>query len=163
MIEYVEKVIEVISRRISVWCKPLTSDLAFVAQTETCEADLGSLRSWCYVRGIAHEDIELVLLVNGSVCVTKDCEMPSRTQFNGIDVDVNSCSCRGNSEEMKSRSARAQIEGVCFDNEVIFKSPEPMTRVLSRGGVIEYRAHRYPYTTSQSTNPSNNAVHELAL
>ena len=25
--------------------KPLTSDLAFVAQTETCEADLGSSRS----------------------------------------------------------------------------------------------------------------------
>ena len=43
----------------------------------------------CYVRGIAHEDFELVLLVNGSVCVTKDCEMFSPTQFNGIDVDVN--------------------------------------------------------------------------
>ena len=45
----------------------------------------------CYVRGIAHEDFELVLLVNGSVCVTKDCEMSSRTQFTGIDVDVKSC------------------------------------------------------------------------
>ena len=45
----------------------------------------------CCVRGIAHEDFDLVLLVNGSVCVTKDCEMSSRTQFNGIDVDVKSC------------------------------------------------------------------------
>ena len=43
------------------------------------------------MRGIAHEDFELVLLVNGSVCVTKDCEMSSRTQFTGIDVDVKSC------------------------------------------------------------------------
>ena len=45
----------------------------------------------CYVRGIAHEDFELVLLVNGSVCVTKYFEMSSRTLFNGIDVDVKSC------------------------------------------------------------------------
>ena len=37
---------------------------------------------------------------------------------------------------MNSRSARAQIEEVCFDKEVIFKSPERTTRVLSRGGVI---------------------------
>ena len=36
---------EAISRRISVWCKPLMSDLAFVARTKTCEADLGRLRS----------------------------------------------------------------------------------------------------------------------
>ena len=49
---------------------------------------------------------------------------------------------------MNSRSARAQIEGECFDKEVIFKSPEPTTRVLSRGGVIEYRAYKYPNKTS---------------
>ena len=49
---------------------------------------------------------------------------------------------------MNSRSARAQIQGVCFDREVIFKSLEPTTRVLSRGGVIEYRAFQYPYTPS---------------
>ena len=54
---------------------------------------------------------------------------------------------------MNSRSARAQIEGVCFDKEVIFKSPEPTTRVLSQGGVIEYRAYKYPYTTSTEREP----------
>ena len=54
---------------------------------------------------------------------------------------------------MNSRNARAQIEGVCFDKEVIFKSPEPTTRVLSRGGVIEYRAYKYPYTTSTEHEP----------
>ena len=81
---------ETISRRISVWCEPQTSGLLLHKQRhvrriwEACAAR-------CYVRGIAHEDFELVLLVNGSVCVTKDCEKSSRTQFNGIDVEMKSC------------------------------------------------------------------------
>ena len=54
---------------------------------------------------------------------------------------------------MNSRSARAQFEEVCFEKEVMNKSPEPTTRVLSRGGVIEYRAYQYPYTTSTEHEP----------
>ena len=34
------------------------------------------------------EDYELMLLVNGSVCVAKECEFFSRTRFNGADVNV---------------------------------------------------------------------------
>ena len=54
---------------------------------------------------------------------------------------------------MNSRSARVQIEGVSFDKDVFFKSPEPTTRVLSRGRAIEYRAYQYPYTTSTEHEP----------
>ena len=35
------------------------------------------------------EDSELVLLVNGSVCVAKECDIFSRTRFSGTDVYVN--------------------------------------------------------------------------
>ena len=35
------------------------------------------------------ENFELVLQVNGSVCVAKECEMFSRTRFSGTDVNVN--------------------------------------------------------------------------
>ena len=34
------------------------------------------------------EDCELVLLVNGSVCVAKEYEMFSRTRFSGTDVNA---------------------------------------------------------------------------
>ena len=35
------------------------------------------------------EDHELMLQVNGSVCVAKECEIISRTRFSGADVNVN--------------------------------------------------------------------------
>ena len=35
------------------------------------------------------EDYELMLLVNGSVCVAKECEIFSRTWFNGARVNAN--------------------------------------------------------------------------
>ena len=67
------------------------------------------------------EDYELMLLVNGSVRVAKECEIFSRKRFSGADVNVNVKvrRCRGSSEEMNSRSARVPIEGVRCDRGAI--------------------------------------------
>ena len=67
------------------------------------------------------EDYELMLHVNGSVTVAKECEIFSRTRFSGTDVNVNVKvrRCRGSSEKMNSRSARVPIEGARYDKGAI--------------------------------------------
>ena len=54
------------------------------------------------------EDHELMLLINGSVCVAKECGISSRTRLSGTDVNVNVKvrQCRGSSEKMNSQSGR---------------------------------------------------------
>ena len=72
------------------------------------------------------EDYELILLVNGSVCVAEECEIFSQNLFSGNDVNVNVKvrQCHGSSEKMNSRSAIqvaldprdvCSVEGVCWE------------------------------------------------
>ena len=60
------------------------------------------------------EDSELMLQVNGSVCVVK-------IFFSGtyVNVNVKVRRCRGGSEKMNSRSERVPIEGVRCDRGAI--------------------------------------------
>ena len=74
------------------------------------------------------EDYELMLLLNGSVCVANEREIFSRTRFSGNDVNVRRC--RGSSEKMSSRSARVQIEEVRCERGAVVESHE--TRAQSR-------------------------------
>ena len=53
------------------------------AETGNCVDEVNGYTCDC------DEDNKLMLLVNGSVCVAKECEFFSRTRFNGANVDVN--------------------------------------------------------------------------
>ena len=54
-----------------------------VCRNENCVDEVNGYTCYC------DEDYELMLLVNDSVYVAKECEMFSRSRFRGADVNVN--------------------------------------------------------------------------
>ena len=82
-----------------------------VCRNENCVDEVNDCTCDC------DADYELMLQVNGSVCVAKECDILSRTRFSGTDVNVSVKvrRRRGSSEKMNSRSATTPIEEVRCD------------------------------------------------